>query len=249
MPAFTSAVEDWGVEMLELDVRATRDGEIVVLHDATVDRTTDGSGPVVEMTWAEVGQLDAGFRFRDLDGAYSWRGKGVRVPRLEEVLRELSRTRIIVEVKSADAAPGVVEIVHRLGAQDRVLMATAEAAARARHHAYRGPSSASARQIRAFILLHATPLGPLYTPWTDAFQLPFHWKGRQVVTPTAVAQAHARNMPVHVWTVDDPDEMRILLSWGVDGILTDRPDILVEVMHDLTGRPPPERSEGDEGLD
>lgn len=232
--------------MLELDVQVTRDGEIVVLHDPTVDRTTDGTGPVAEMLWSEVQGLDAGFRFRDLDGHRSWKGRGVRIPRLSEVLETFPRTRIIVEVKTPEAAPGVVEAVRAAGGQDRVLMAAGDHAAGAGRHGYQGPSSASSRQIRAFILLHRTALGPLYTPSTDAFQLPFHWQGRQVVTPRVVDEAHERNMPVHVWTVDDPEEMRLLLSWGVDGILTDRPDVLARVLEEEWDRPPASGAPGNE---
>lgn len=224
--------------MLEFDVRATRDGEIVVLHDPTVDRTTDGTGPVREMMWDEVRQLDAGYRFRDLDGTHSWRGRGAGVPRFEEVLEALPDIRMIVEVKSPDAAPGLVRIVRRHGAEQRVLMATAEEGARASRHGYRGPSSATRRQIRLFMLLQRMALGSFYTPSTDAFQIPDSWKGREVATLRFVEEAHARNMPVHVWTVNEPADMRRLLRLGVDGILSDRPDVLSRVLTEVTGRPP-----------
>jgi glycerophosphoryl diester phosphodiesterase len=82
-------------------------------------------------------------------------------------------------------------------------------------------------------------MGGPYTPRTDALQIPYLWEGRRVTTPRLVREAHRRNLPVHVWVVDDPDLMRRLLSWGVDAIQTDRPDLLSRVLHEQAGRPPP----------
>ena len=239
LPAFRDAVHRWEADMLELDLRTTRDGEVVVLHDATVDRTTDGVGPVREMTWKEVAQLDAGFRFRDLSGRRSWQGRGVGIPRFEDVLEALPETRIIAEVKTREAAKPFVEVVRRHRAHRRVLMATAEDDARAGRHGYPGPSSASRTQIRLFMLLHRTAFGPLYTPATDALQIPDSWEGRQVASDRVVAKAHARNIPVHVWTVNAEEDMERLLDWGVDGILTDRPDRLARVLGGRVERDPP----------
>ncbi|TVP47333.1 MAG: hypothetical protein EA350_05680, partial [Gemmatimonadales bacterium] len=104
---------------------------------------------------------------------------------------------------------------------------------------YRGPVSASRRQITKFYLSHKLPLGGPYTPRTDALQVPWRWKGRQVTTERFIREAHRRNLPVHVWTVDDPETMRTLLRWGADGIQTDRPDLLARVLRQETGRPLP----------
>ena len=94
MAAFRRAVDWWGADMLELDVRLTRDGHVVVIHDATLDRTTDGEGPVAERTLDEIHALDAGYRFEDPDGGRSFRGTGVVVPRFEEVLMAFPGARI-----------------------------------------------------------------------------------------------------------------------------------------------------------
>lgn len=239
LAAFRSAVEKWDADMIELDVHATRDGEIVVVHDPTVDRTTDGSGAVAEMTWAELGRLDAGYRFVGLHGDFPYRGAGVRIPRFEEVLRELPPIRLNVEIKDRRAARGLLEIVQRHEAHDRVLIAAAHERDRREVRRYRGPWGASAWQIRFFWLLHDKPLGRLYTPGADALQVPDSWKGRRVVTPRFVDEAHRRNLPVHVWTVDEVDDMRRLLSWGVDAVQTDRPDRLARVLVEGHGRPPP----------
>ena len=239
MAAFGAAVERWDADVLELDVRRTADGKVVVIHDATVDRTCDGRGAVRELPWSEVRSLDAGYHFRDLAGEHAFRGRGVGIPLLDEVLETFPATRLNVEAKTPGAAPLLVEAVRRHGAQDRVLMAAELEGARPSRHGYPGPHGASRRQIRLFHLLHRRPLGFLYTPRADALQVPDAWMGRRVVTPRFVHEAHRRNIPVHVWTIDEPADMRRLLSWGVDGIQSDRLDRLARVLVEETGRPPP----------
>ena len=238
LEAFGGAVHRWRADVLEMDVRMTRDGKLVVVHDATVDRTTEGTGPVRGFLLPEVQELDAGYRFADLEGEFSFRGRGVRIPTFEEVLETFPHTRMNVDAKDSDAAPRLIRLVERHGARERVLLASAEEMGRADRLGYRGPVSATERQIRLFYLSHHLPLGGPYTPATDALQVPFRWQGRQVTTPRLIREAHRRNLPVHVWTVDDPEVMRLLLAWGADGIQTDRPDLLARVLSEEAGRPP-----------
>jgi len=225
--------------MLEMDVQATRDGEVVVIHDETVDRTTDGRGRVAELTFSELRELDAGYRFVDDGGRASFRGKGVRVPRFEEVLESFPGVRMNVEAKDGRSAPGLVEAVRRHKAQNRVLVAAEFERNRRAVKGYPGPWGASRRHLFGFFLLLRTPLGPFYTPSCEALQIPETHLGIRVLTPYFLEEAHRRNLPVHVWTVDDPEDMRRMLAMGVDGIQTDRPDLLASVLTDLTGRPPP----------
>jgi glycerophosphoryl diester phosphodiesterase len=238
MEAFRHAVEDWGVDMLEMDVRASADGRIVVIHDATVDRTTDGTGAVARMPWGALSELDAGYRFHDLNGGASFRGSGVRLPLFEEVLEAFPRTRLNVEIKDASAAHGLVELIHRFAAEQRVLVAAEHERCRRSVRGYQGPWGASARQLVRFWLIHDTPLSVLYTPRADILQVPFTWKERTVVTRRLLFEAHRRNIPVHVWTVDEEILMRRLLELGVDGLQTDRPDRLAVVLSEQAGRPP-----------
>jgi glycerophosphoryl diester phosphodiesterase len=224
MAAFQHAVEDWGVDMLEMDVRSSADGRVVVLHDATVDRTTDGSGAVSHLPWEALSDLDAGYRFQDLEGGSPFRGRGVRLPLFDEVLEAFPRTRLNVEIKEPGAA--------------RALVAAEHERCRRSVRDYPGPWGASAWLILRFWMVHDTPLSPLYTPRADVFQVPFAWQGRAVVTPRFLAEAHGRNIPVHVWTVDEEPLMRTLLEAGVDGLQTDRPDRLAAVLTELAGRPP-----------
>ena len=239
MEAFAQAVQVWGADVLETDVRLSRDGEIVVIHDPTVDRTTDGTGAVAEMDWSQLAVLDAGYRFVDLNGNPSFRGKGVRIPRFEDLLDALPHTRINVDAKDPAAARPLIELLHRRGETHRVLVASEFEATRADRLGYRGPFSATRNQIRTFYLLLRLPRAAGWLPKTDAFQIPWRWDGRQVTSARWIHEAQRRNIPVHVWTVDDPAVMRRLLDWGVDGIQTDRPDVLAQVLHEVTGRPLP----------
>jgi glycerophosphoryl diester phosphodiesterase len=232
-------VELWGADVLETDVHLSRDGELVVIHDDTVDRTTDGTGPVAELTWAELRELDAGARFTDLEGP-SLRGNGGADPRFEEVLEALPGVRINVDAKAPAAARPLVELLNRRGEEHRVLVAS-------EFEATRGDRLGTGALLRHPAPDHPLlpppplPLGGPYTPQTDALQVPWRWEGRQVTTRALHREAHRRNIPVHVWTVDDPETMRTSWTWGADGIQTDRPDLLARVLHEERGRPLPPR--------
>ncbi|HEY0155501.1 MAG TPA: glycerophosphodiester phosphodiesterase [Longimicrobium sp.] len=240
LTAFRRALEWWRADVLEIDVQPTRDGDAVVIHDHTVDRTTDGSGPVCELTVGELASLDAGYCFTPDGGAtFPFRGAGVRISTLREVLEALPHARVNVEIKDARAQEPVWETVRSLGAEQRVLIAAGDRKNRARFAAYPGPTSASSQEMYAFYALHKLRLGRLYRPTVDAWQMPDRHGGRQVLDPLWVREAHAKNVAVHVWTIDETEDMRRLLSWGVDGIVSDRPDRLARVLHEVAARPLP----------
>lgn len=239
LAAFRSAIDVWEADMLELDVHLTSDGQVVVIHDDSVDRTTDGTGAVASLTMAELERLDAGYRFIDLEGRHAFRGRGVRIPRFEDLLTELPGARLNVELKTAEAAAPLVEAIRRHGAEDRVLVAAEYERLRVGARGYTGPWGASRHHALILWILHRLPGNALYTPRADILQVPERWKGMQIVTPRFVREAHRRNIPVQVWTVDDPHDMRRLLSWGVDGIQSDRPDLLARVLVEEVHRPPP----------
>jgi len=237
--AFRQAVDDWGADMLEMDVHLTADGEVVVIHDADLDRTTSGSGPVASRTLAELREVDAGYHFVDLDGKTSFRGRGATISSIGEVIEAFPDTWLNVELKAAAAAKPLLRAIHEHGAEHRVLVAAEHERNRVAARGYAGPWGASRRDCFLFVLAHYVPGGSFFTPSVDIFQVPEMWRGRRILTPKLIEDAHLRNIPVHVWTVDDPDDMRRLLSWGVDGIQTDRPDLLSDVLMDVAGRPAP----------
>ena len=236
--AFERALSWWGADILELDIQPTADGEVVVFHDATLDRTTDGAGPVAARPLADIQALDAGYCFTPDGLDFPFRGRGIRVPTLAEVLDAFPGVRINIEIKDGRAQEGVWETVRLAGATDRVLIAAGSVRNRARLAGYPVAVSAGREEITPFVGQLRLPFRP-YTPDVDALQIPDRWKGRAVLSPALVELAHSRNIPVHVWTIDDPVQMRTFLRWGVDGIVTDRPDLLARILHEHTGRPLP----------
>jgi glycerophosphoryl diester phosphodiesterase len=237
LTAFRQAVEWWGADILEIDVHATADGEAVVIHDATLDRTTDATGPVAALRLDRIRELDAGYRFTGDGGrSHPYRDRDVRIPTLREVLEAFPGQRVNVEIKDPRAAPRTREILTELAAEGRVLLAAERRAARRAAGSWRGATSASGEELRRFYLLHRAHLAHRYRPCVDALQLPHRYYRREIPTARFVRDAHALKLAVHVWTVDRAADMRRLLENGVDGIVTDRPDRLARVLHERVGR-------------
>lgn len=237
--AFERAIEWWGADILELDVQPTRDGEAIVFHDDTLDRTTDGIGPVLARSLTEIRGLDAGYRFTPDGGeTFPFRDRGVGVPTLQEVLRAFPGMRINIEIKDGRAQERVLETIREADAFGRVLVAAGKRRNRARFRGVPVPVSAGQEEIRTFVAQLRLGIA-LYVPPVDALQIPDRWKGIEITTPAVVDAALARNLAVHVWTVDDEAEMHRFLDMGVDGIVTDRPDRLAYLLHELFGRPLP----------
>jgi len=225
-----------GAGVLELDVHALADGTVVVHHDETVDRTTNGSGAIREMTLAEVKRLDAGYRFTPDGGkTYPHRGEGVKVPTLEEVYREFTDVPINVEIKGKrpDIEETVWRIIEGAGAEERTLVVSEDSGTIRRFREASGGSVATASssaELIFFWLLSRLRLIGLSKPSYQALQGPETYKGLRIVTPELVRGAHERGLRVDVWTIDHEPDMRRLLGFGVDGIMTDRPDILTRVL-------------------
>jgi glycerophosphoryl diester phosphodiesterase len=236
--AFRLAVEA-GAGGLELDVHMTRDGHIVVIHDATVDRTTNGSGAISEMTLDELRRLDAGHDFSPDGGpTRPYRGRDVRVPTLREVLEGFPVVALNIEIK-ADT-PGIEETVLGLlreaNALGRTLVVSTPHEIVKRFRKVSGghvSTGASRWEIGVFYVSSRFRLERLVRPAYDALQVPLRHRGIPVVTPRFVRAAHARGVRVDAWTINQADEMRRLLDLGVDVIMTDRPDTLAEVLENL----------------
>ena len=240
LEAFCLAVEE-GAAGLELDVWTTHDGEAVVIHDATVDRTTDSSGAVAGMTLGELRRLDAGYRFSPDGGrTFPYRGRGVEIPTLAEVYEEFPDAHVNVDIKEARAGAqeAVMRVVRDAAAEARTLVASIDHAVVRRFRRVSGgriPTGASRREIAAFYLLSRARLEALARPAYDAFQVPVEHKGIKLLTPRFVGAAHSRGARVDVWTINDPGEMRRLLDLGVDGVITDRPGVLADLLEERRG--------------
>ncbi len=240
LPAFARAWQQ-GVRYLEMDCHATRDGQIVVFHDATLERTTDGRGRISALSYAEVSRLDAGYRFSPDGESFPERGRGFRVPLLADVLREFPDARVNLEVKQADPpiAEAVLELIRRAKAAERVLLAADEPEILARIRALR-PATAlgsSRADVLAFYLALRDGALEAHRPAGHALQIPTSFLGQPLVTPESVGAARALGLHMHVWTVNDEDEMRALLRAGVHGVMSDFPGRLVRVAREIEAAP------------
>jgi glycerophosphoryl diester phosphodiesterase len=239
MAAFRDAVHRWRADMIELDVRASADGRCVVVHDATVDRTTNGTGAVSLKSSDELRELDAGWHFSPDGGrTFPFRGRGAGIPTIDEVLEEFPGLRLTVEIKSGDAQRPLRAAIERFAAHDRVIVAGMRARDRALFRDYAGPTSASREQLLVFLVAHRGRFARLAPMRADVVQAPEYHRGRRIITPRLIRDLHAKGVHVHVWTVNDPSDMERLLDWGVDGLVTDRPDLLGVVLQGRVGRAP-----------
>jgi glycerophosphoryl diester phosphodiesterase len=242
LAAFTQAVDAWAADMIELDVRVTSDGHCVVIHDATVDRTTDGTGAVATMTLAQLRELDAGYRFGERN-TFPFRGRGVVIPTIDELFEAVPRTPLTIEVKAGAAQAPLFAAIERHGATDRVVIAGMYDRDRTMFSQYRGAVSASAEQFAAFYRMQALKLGRFWKLDADVVQIPEFHGARRLVTQRLVRELHGQGVPVHVWTINQESDMQRLLDWSVDGIVTDRPDVLARVLHRWVDRPVPAGAE------
>jgi glycerophosphoryl diester phosphodiesterase len=230
MAAFDRAAA-LGVDGVELDVRLSKDAEVVVMHDEDLARTTDVRGPVGSRTADELARVDAGARF-ERDGAAPFRGQGIGVPRLADVLARHPSLPFVIELKGADPAiaHAAVAVVRRAASLDRVCFGGFSGRVlRAARAADPGVcTSAASSEIRWALYRSYVhwPIGPrLYR----AFQVPEASGTTPVVTPRFLRVARGAGRLVQVWTVNDPADMRRLADWGVDGWITDRPDLALAV--------------------
>ncbi len=216
-------------DVLELDVHLTRDGQVIVSHDATVDRCTDGTGEIAQLSFAELRALDAGFRFSPNAMHYPYRGRGVKLPSLVEVLRRFP-TRLNIELKSQrpEAPEALARVLREEEAFDRVCIGAEDDAVAARLvqlapeacHFY--PREA----LGAFVMAVRSGEPPPRDERFSVLDMPLYFQGIRLFDEALRAAAAEHGKWVNVWTIDDPVEMRQLVKEGVGGVMTDRPDLL-----------------------
>jgi glycerophosphoryl diester phosphodiesterase len=232
LPAFEIAVRE-GADVLETDMHWTKDGFVVLCHDDTVDRTSDGKGRIADFTLAELKQLDFGYRFTQDGGkTYPYRGRGIQIPTLRELILAFPDIRINVDVKPRHPVylQRLIREVCELGAESRILIASFHHCVLQRLRALNSSiaTSASVCETGCFLASVWTGLGNQRSLPFAAFQVPITAYGVRVVTKRFVECAHRAGKKVHVWTVDEPRTMVELLKLGVDGIVTNRPDVAVQ---------------------
>jgi len=223
-----------GVDAVELDVHLSKDGQPVVIHDAALERTTNGRGAVADYTADALSRLDAAWAFED-SGTFPWRGQGIGVPLLEIVLERHRDMRFMIELKgtSPELAIRTIDVVRRCDAVERVLFGsfsdvTLDAVRR------QGPefltSAASSEGLWALMKSHLW-IGPGRSRY-QLFQVPEQRKRVRIISPRFVRLARDAGLPVQVWVVNDAEDMRRLLEWGVTGLISDAPDVAMAVVRE-----------------
>ncbi len=232
--AYKSAVAKWPDILLEGDAHLTSDGYVVVLHDDTVDDTTDGSGPVTSMTLAQVKALDAGYRFTPDHGkTFPFRGKGITIPLLSEALAAVPSSRFLIELKPhAGVADATVKVLQEYQALDRVVLASFDPGLIRRARALEPKVLACYDAIDGLDML-AKLRGnqwDAYRPVADMLAADTRLLEKLHITPGELRAIHDKGIAVLIHTVNDPDAMRRYLAIGVDSLLTDRPNVLAGVI-------------------
>lgn len=226
-----------GVDALELDIHSTLDGVLVVCHDPTVDATTDGHGAIRDFSLTELKRLDAGYPWTANGGEnYPYRSLGIRIPTLEEVLCAFQTIPINIDIKPEE--PEVVDklsqMLHDLGKVKQTLVASFHdrQLRRFRQLCPQAATAAGVGETRSFYILNRLRLDFLYRPQATTFQIPEIEGNNRIITPRFIQRAHARGMHVHVWTVNEIEDMKRLIAWGVDGLITDYPDRLLALLEE-----------------
>lgn len=223
-----------GVRTMELDVHLTLDGELVVIHDETLERTTDGRGAVAEARVAELVRLDAGYRFVDGRGKTPYAGRGLRIPTFREVVTTFPDVFFVVELKPVGdgIARAIRGAIDAMQVHDRVCVAGFDEATLARFRALPGRrtrTSGGRSIIRNFLVASSLRLEQRVRWPFDMLQVPLHHDGIPVVTRRFADALHGVGAELHVWTLDDRDVIERTLSVGADAIITDRPDRMADL--------------------
>ncbi|HEU4750926.1 MAG TPA: glycerophosphodiester phosphodiesterase [Acidimicrobiia bacterium] len=225
MTSFGGAT-DLGYRFLETDLRVTGDGVLVAFHDANLDRTTDGRGPITQLSWEQVARFDAGFNHR-VGSSFPFRGQGIGVPRFEDLARALPQHGWILDLKSDGSVEVLARMLQEMDMTDRVIVGSFSGDRVTRFRRLTGGKVATSTSPQETIeaVVEGSLRGLLTGP-AEALHIPITWYGVPIVTSHLVKAAHAADRLIHVWTINRFEDMGMLLELGVDGLITDRPDLL-----------------------
>ena len=226
-----------GADGLELDVRLTRDGVVVVHHDDTLERTTSGRGRIGACTTDELSSVDAGYWFKPTDAGHDfpYRGIGVCVPLLRDVLARYPAIPLIIELKQnlPELAHRTIDQLREAGALDRAALGSFSWRVLRVARAYEPGVATGASREETRLALYRSWVGwPLKNEAYREFQVPEKSGPTRIVSRRFIRHAHRAGLPVKVWTVNDAEDMRRLIDWGVDALITDRPDLAAGVVQD-----------------
>lgn len=242
MIAFEKAIE-LGVDGFEVDIRLTKDEEIIVHHDDTVNRTSDGVGFVKDFTLDELKQLNFGYQFEDLDGEFPYKEQKVEVVTLRELFETFPNTYINIDIKDGpDTYEGSLmpsklwRLIEEYNAENRIVVTSFYSEQVDRFNLYaqnRVALGAGEIDVRKAFTAFTSQFGHLYHPKVDVFQIPTKLGVISLDSAKFIALLSKLNIPVHYWTINDTDTMRRLIENGAQGIVTDRPDLAVPFLQQL----------------
>ncbi len=238
--AFEKAVEI-GADVLEMDAHITKDSQIVLMHDENIDRTTDGTGLIEALTLSELKQLDAAYQWSNDEGkTFPYRGQGIQVPTLEELFQKFPQMRYVIEIKLTQNPidKPLCDLIRKYDMQDKVMIASFHDTAMQNFRATcpESATSASRAEVTKFVLLGKVFLSGFIAPQYQSLQPPYDPEQSlniPVMTKRFIREAHAKNVKVEPWTVDDPELMKQYIEWGVDGIMTNRPDLMIQILKEM----------------
>ncbi|SOB92264.1 glycerophosphoryl diester phosphodiesterase [Ureibacillus xyleni] len=227
-----------GVDGFEVDIRLTKDEEIIVFHDETVDRTSDGVGFVKDLNLEELKQLNFGYNFQDLEGNYPYQEEKVEIVTLKELFETYPNTYINIDIKDGpDTYEGSLmpsklwRLIEEYNAENQIVVTSFFSEQVDRFNLYaqnRVALGAGENDVRKAFTAFSSQFGHLYHPKVDVFQIPMKSGVVSLDSSRFIAFLGKLNIPVHYWTINDTDTMRHLLNIGAKGIVTDRPDIAIE---------------------
>lgn len=233
---------DIGADVLEMDIHASSDGVIVLSHDETVDRFTDGTGLIREKTFVELQLLDAAYDWvptleqDNPDAVPEFRGQGVTMPALEEVFAAFPDMRMVIEIKqeSPSIAQPFCDLIREYGMEDQVIVASFRPASiyEFRRLCPEVATSAVEEEIRPYFILNQVGLTRVYQPTAHAFQVPEYSGSLHVVTQSFIDNLRPLGVVVQPWTINDDEGMRRMIALGVNGIITDYPSRLIELLNE-----------------
>jgi glycerophosphoryl diester phosphodiesterase len=224
-----------GVDVLDLDFQLTTDGQLVLIHDETLERTSNGTGRVDQHSLAELKALDAAYNWSNDGGqTFPYRGQGLTFTTVEEVFQAFPEMHLNIEIKPENekAAQVFCDLIKQYEMQDKVMVASfADVQMQAFRRACPAVATAATQnEMIVFFALQTFFLGDTYSPAFQTVQVPEQRFGLTILTPGFITNSHHRNLEAHVWTINERADMERLLAMGVDGINTDRPDLLMEVL-------------------
>lgn len=249
IPSFQRAREIYSECLLEMDIRLSRDGRVILSHDGTLERVTDGRGDIRNKTLSELKELDAGYNTTFDNGkSFPFRGKGFKLATLEEILSSFPKTRYVIEIKdnNIELAMRAISLIREYDATKRVIIGSFNdrVLQAIRNHSPDIATGFGKWEARLFVFMHKFHLGRLFRGNGDVLILPEYsdteqpehleegGNGFRVITRELIKEAHQKGIPIYAWTINRKENMSRLITWGIDGIITDYPRRLREVIQD-----------------